>query len=328
MERALMEVKELRKHFPVKRGAMARHEWLKAVNGVDFVVKRNRVFSIVGESGCGKSTLARLLLRLVEPTSGKVLFRGNDVFALKGDRLKAFRRSVQIIFQDPFASLNPRRTVYETVSEPMKIHGLARGRGLKEKVVELLENVGLEDVLNRYPHEFSGGQRQRICIARALAVSPEVIIADEPLSALDVSIQAQIMNLLMQIKERSGISYIFISHDLRVVEYLSDEVAVMYMGSIVEHAPSEDLFGEPRHPYTELLLSSAPSLKPGAARKTLMKGEVPSPVDMPPGCPFHPRCPRKFEPCDKAVPLLLEHNGRAVACHLWDEEGARLEAQG
>jgi peptide/nickel transport system ATP-binding protein/oligopeptide transport system ATP-binding protein len=320
MDRALIEVKNLKKRFHVKRGALARHEWLRAVDGVDFEVKRNRVFSIVGESGCGKSTVARLLLRLIEPTSGNVLFRGNDVFTLKGDSLRAFRRSVQIIFQDPFASLNPRRTVYQTVSEPMKIHGLATGQALKEKVVELLRSVGLEDVLNRYPHEFSGGQRQRICIARALAVSPEVIIADEPLSALDVSIQAQIMNLMMKIKERSGISYIFISHDLRVVEYLSDEVAVMYLGSIVERAKSEELFSSPRHPYTVVLLESAPNLKPGNARKPLMKGEVPSPVNIPPGCPFHTRCPRRFEPCDKIVPQLITQNGRSVACHLWGDQ--------
>jgi oligopeptide/dipeptide ABC transporter ATP-binding protein len=320
MDRALIEVKNLNKHFHVKRGTLARNEWLRAVNGINFEVKRNRVFSIVGESGCGKSTVARLLLRLIEPTSGNVLFRGNDVFDLKGERLRAFRRSVQIIFQDPFASLNPRRTVYQTISEPIKIHGLASGQRLKEKVVELLKSVGLEDVLNRYPHEFSGGQRQRICIARALAVSPEVIIADEPLSALDVSIQAQIMNLMMKIKEQSGISYIFISHDLRIVEYLSDEVAVMYLGSIVEQAKAEDLFAEPRHPYTKVLLESAPSLKPGATKKTLMEGEVPSPVNMPPGCTFHPRCPRRFEPCDKIVPQLLAQNGRAVACHLWDEK--------
>ena len=321
MDRALIEVKKLKKHFHVKRGTLARHEWLRAVNGIDFEVKRNRVFSIVGESGCGKSTVAKLLLRLIEPTSGNVLFRGDDVFDLKGERLRAFRRSVQIIFQDPFASLNPRRTVYQTVSEPIKIHGLASGQKLKEKVVELLSSVGLEDVLNRYPHEFSGGQKQRICIARALAVSPEVIIADEPLSALDVSIQAQIMNLMMKIKEQSGISYIFISHDLRVVEYLSDEVAVMYLGCIVEQAKAEDLFAEPRHPYTKVLLESAPNLKPGAAKKPLMEGEVPSPVNMPPGCTFHPRCPRRFEPCDKIVPQLLAQNGRAVACHLWDEQG-------
>jgi peptide/nickel transport system ATP-binding protein/oligopeptide transport system ATP-binding protein len=321
MDRALIEVINLKKQFHVKRGALARHEWLRAVDGVDFEVKRNRVFSIVGESGCGKSTVARLLLRLIEPTSGNVLFRGNDVFTLKGDSLRAFRRSVQIIFQDPFASLNPRRTVYQTVSEPMKIHGLATGQALKEKVVELLRSVGLEDVLNRYPHEFSGGQRQRICIARALAVSPEVIIADEPLSALDVSIQAQIMNLMMKIKERSGISYIFISHDLRVVEYLSDEVAVMYLGSIVERAKSEELFSSPRHPYTVVLLESAPNLKPGNARKPLMKGEVPSPVNIPPGCPFHTRCPRRFEPCDKIVPQLITQNGRSVACHLWGDQG-------
>ncbi|MGD8351997.1 MAG: ATP-binding cassette domain-containing protein, partial [Nitrospirota bacterium] len=253
----IIEARGLKKHFPLKGGPFARAEWLRAVDGVDFSVRRDRVFALVGESGCGKSTVARLLLRLSEPTSGEVLFRGEDVSPLAGEGLKRFRRAVQIIFQDPFASLNPRRNVLDTLSEPMKIHGLATAAEMRARVLELLGKVGMDDVLGRYPHEFSGGQRQRICIARALAVSPEVIVADEPLSALDVSIQAQILNLLQDLRRESGISFVFISHDLRVVEYFSDEVGVMYLGKIVEQAPSEELFAEPRHPYTEVLLASA-----------------------------------------------------------------------
>ncbi|GAB4388858.1 MAG: dipeptide ABC transporter ATP-binding protein [Thermodesulfovibrionales bacterium] len=314
----LLEIRGLRKYFPVRKGLLGGHETLKAVDGVDFALGKDRVFSLVGESGCGKSTVARLVLRLAEPDGGQVLWKGKDVFSLRGDGLKAFRRSVQIIFQDPFASLNPRRNVFDTLAEPMKIHGLARGPELRERVAELLRKVGLPDVQGRYPHEFSGGQRQRICIARALAVSPEVIVADEPLSALDVSIQAQILNLLQDLRKESGLSYVFISHDLRVVQYLSDEVAVMYLGRIVERAPAEDLFGEPRHPYTEILLASAPGLEPGGGRRAVLKGEVPSPIDVPPGCPFHPRCPKRFAPCDSVVPLLLSASGRPVACHLWN----------
>lgn len=314
----LLEARLLKKYFPVKRSAFARNEWLKAVDGVDFSVGRDRVFSLVGESGCGKSTVARLVLRLMEPTSGRVAFRGRDVFGLNRNELRGFRRSVQIIFQDPFASLNPRRTVLDTIAEPLRIHGLAQGERLREKVAELLGKVGLEDVMNRYPHEFSGGQRQRICIARALAVSPEIIIADEPLSALDVSIQAQILNLLVRLKEETGISFLFISHDLRVVEYLSDEVAVMYLGKIVEQATSEELFREPRHPYTEILLSSAPRTSPGKEKRLVPGGEVPSPLDIPAGCPFHPRCPRRFEPCDRVAPALASESGRPVACHLFN----------
>lgn len=315
---SLLEARELRKYFPVKKGPLGGREVLRAVDGVDFSLEKDRVLSIVGESGCGKSTVARLLLRLLEPTSGEVDFKEQNVFSLSGEGLRAFRRSVQIIFQDPFASLNPRRNVFDTVSEPMKIHGLARGRELRKKVAELLGKVGLPDVQNRYPHEFSGGQRQRICIARALSVSPEVIVADEPLSALDVSIQAQILNLLQDLRRQTRISFVFISHDLRVVQYLSDEVAVMYLGKIVERSPAEDLFGEPRHPYTVILLSSAPGLEPGAERKAILRGEVPSPIDIPEGCPFHPRCPRRFEPCDKVVPRLGDESGRPVACHLWN----------
>jgi oligopeptide/dipeptide ABC transporter ATP-binding protein len=313
-----LDVRGLKKYFPVKRSATARQEWLRAVDDVSFSVERDKVFSIVGESGCGKSTIAKLVLRLMEPTSGDVDFKGRTIFDLKGEDLKTFRRSMQIIFQDPFASLNPRRTVFATLTEPLKIHGLAQGGELKDRVVELLRKVGLHDVLNRYPHEFSGGQRQRICIARALAVSPEVIVADEPLSALDVSIQAQIMNLLIRLKEESSLSFLFISHDLRVVEYLSDEVAVMYLGKIVEQGPAEEMFRAPLHPYTVLLLSSAPGLDPGAKKKHVPGGEVPSPLNMPPGCPFHPRCPKRFEPCDVLVPELKSEQGRPVACHLWN----------
>jgi oligopeptide/dipeptide ABC transporter ATP-binding protein len=313
---ALLDVRGLTKHFPVKRSALSRQEWLRAVDEVDFSVERDRVFSLVGESGCGKSTVARLVLRLLGPTSGEVDFKGRDVFAMDREEVKAFRRSAQIIFQDPFASLNPRRTVFETLAEPLRIHGLAAGPELKDRVTGLLLRVGLRDVLHRYPHEFSGGQRQRICIARALAVSPELIVADEPLSALDVSVQAQIMNLLLKLKEETDISYLFISHDLRVVEYLSDEVAVMYLGKIIERGPAEDLFREPRHPYTVMLLSSAPVIAPGGKRRAVAGGEVPSPLDIPPGCPFHPRCARRFEPCDKIVPALKAESGRPVACHL------------
>lgn len=314
----IIEARGLKKHFPIKGGPFARTEWLRAVDGVDFSVGRDRVFALVGESGCGKSTVARLLLRLSEPTSGNVLFRGEDVSTLGGEGLKRFRRAVQIIFQDPFASLNPRRNVFDTLSEPMKIHGLAGPAEMRTRVLELLSKVGMDDVLGRYPHEFSGGQRQRICIARALAVSPEVIVADEPLSALDVSIQAQILNLLQDLRRESGISFVFISHDLRVVEYFSDEVGVMYLGKIVEQAPAEELFAEPRHPYTEVLLASAPGLEPEGKKRAVLGGEVPSPIQVPPGCPFHPRCPKRFEPCDKIVPQLESTSGRLVSCHLWN----------
>ncbi len=312
----IIEARGLAKTFSVKKGAFGGHAVLRAVDGVDFAVAANHVFSLVGESGCGKSTVARLLTRLTNPTGGQVLHKGNDVFALKGDDLKAFRRSVQIVFQDPFASLNPRRTVFETLSEPMKIHKLAHKSEYHDRVVELLRTVGMVDVMDRYPHEFSGGQRQRICIARALAVGPEVIVADEPLSALDVSIQAQILNLLIELKETTGLAFVFISHDLRVVRYLSDVVGVMYLGKIVEHAPAVALFDSPMHPYTQVLLAAAPELVPGRKKEPPLQGEVPSPLDIPSGCPFHPRCPKVFEPCSRIVPELKGSDPRTVACHL------------
>lgn len=317
----LLTVDSIKKYFSVKRGIGKPHKWLKAVDDVSFDIKKDSVFAIVGESGCGKSTIARLVLRLLPLTGGKIYFKGEDVSHLTGDALKKFRRSVQIVFQDPFASLNPRMRIIDTLSEPFKIHKIIPKNEIKDRAVQLLEKAGLNaDTLNRYPHEFSGGQRQRICIARALTVSPELIVADEPLSALDVSIQAQILNLLREIKKESAISLIFISHDLKVVHYLSDEVAVMYLGKIVEKARTEDLFESPKHPYTELLLSSSPKIGvkgQGSKVKGKESGDVPSPIDIPTGCPFHPRCPKRFDICDRVVPELKDIDGRLVSCHLY-----------
>jgi oligopeptide/dipeptide ABC transporter ATP-binding protein len=314
----IIDVIDLKKYFPVKRKAFAKQEWLKAVDGITFSLKDGAVFGLVGESGSGKSTVARLILRLSLPTSGRISFQGDDIQNLRRDSLLQFRKSVQIIFQDPFASLNPRMTVFDTLSEPFKIHRLVKKPDLQGRVVSLLNSVGLQaDILNRYPHEFSGGQRQRLCIARALAVSPKIIVADEPLSALDVSIQAQILNILQGLQKQSNISFLFISHDLRVVQYFSDEVAVMYLGKIVEHAGTNDLFSSPFHPYTVELLASAPRIKPDGRKREILKGDVPSPIDIPPGCPFHPRCPKRFDPCDKVVPELKETKGRLVSCHLF-----------
>lgn len=304
---------------------------VKAVDGVDLSIHEDRVMALVGESGCGKSTVARLVLNLIKPTAGTVLFRGRNIFGFNRSEMKAFRKSVQIIFQDPFASLNPRRTIYDTISEPLIIHNLASRSRMRDAVVDILGRVGLAaDILPRYPHEFSGGQRQRICIARALAVSPELIVADEPLSALDVSIQAQILNLLQDLKEKTKISFLFISHDLRVVKYFSDEVGVMYLGKIVEYAKADELFERPLHPYTGLLLSSAPEISvqrsafsgeklrtPDSELRT-DTGDVPGPGNIPAGCPFHPRCPKRFEPCDKIAPSLSGQKGSLVSCHLWN----------
>ncbi|MBI4690892.1 MAG: ATP-binding cassette domain-containing protein [Nitrospirae bacterium] len=336
----LLNVNALKKYFPVKKGFSGEQLWLKAVDGIDFSIEEDKVFALVGESGCGKSTVARLVLKLTTPTSGKIVFAGKDISELKGDSLKTFRRSVQIVFQDPFASLNPRKTVFDTLSEPLKIHRLIKKKNIKEACIGLLKKVGLDpDVIRRYPHEFSGGQRQRICIARALAVNPKLIVADEPLSALDVSIQAQILNLLQDLRKETKITFLFISHDLKVVHYFSDTVGVMYLGKIVECAKTDDLFHKPLHPYTTILLAAAPKikirgselevksgdvkLKTQNSKLKTVSGDVPSPIHVPPGCPFHPRCPKRFEPCDKIVPLLKqtldpEAKGRLVSCHLWN----------
>ena len=313
----IVDVVDLKKYFPVKRKAFAGQEWLKAVDGITFSVREGKVFALVGESGSGKSTVARLVLRLINPTAGRILFEGSELQVLRGDSLKEFRKSVQIIFQDPFASLNPRMTVFDSVSEPLRIHHIVKKSEFRDYVAGILSKVGLQaDVMDRYPHEFSGGQRQRICIARALAVSPRMIVADEPLSSLDVSIQAQILNILQELQRKSKISFLFISHDLRVVRYFSDEVAVMYLGRVVEYAKTEDLFNKPLHPYTVELLSSAPSIRPVTRKREILKGDVPSPINVPPGCPFHPRCPRRGDPCDKIVPETKQIDDRFVSCHI------------
>jgi oligopeptide transport system ATP-binding protein len=309
--RTLAATERLAKYFPVGEGWFGRgRRFVRAVDGVSIRVRRAETLGLVGESGCGKSTLGRLILRLLDPTFGRVIFDGQDITALSQRELRPLRRRMQIIFQDPFSSLNPRMTVREIVGEAIRIHKLARTRADEEaRIVELLERVGLRaDVMDRYPHEFSGGQRQRIGIARALAVEPQFIVCDEPISALDVSIQAQIVNLLMELQESLGLAYLFVSHDLKVVEHVSHRVAVMYLGKIVEQAPREQLYAQSRHPYTRALLAAAPQPDPERKRvRLVLEGDVPSPIDPPPGCAFHPRCPRAVKgTCDKEMPRLDE----------------------
>ena len=310
----LLKLQSVKKYFPIKRGM-----FLKAVDDISFSVKESQVFGLVGESGCGKSTVAKLILNLIEPTGGRILFDNIDVVKSRGKVLSGIRKSLQIIFQDPLASLNPRKNVIGAIGEALLINNIAKKSEIKAAVVQLLRKVGLEaDVLYKYPHEFSGGQRQRICIARALAVNPKLIVADEPLSALDVSIQAQIINLLDDLQKNSALSYVFISHNLHVIEHFSDTVAIMYLGKIVEQSETEELFKSPLHPYTEALLSAVPEPEVGKKTKRIvLEGDVPSPVHIPPGCPFHPRCHKRFQPCDNIVPTFREaEQGRWVSCHL------------
>ena len=324
MSSALLEVKGLQKYFPVKSGAfglVSGH--VRAVDGVDFTVDAGETLAIVGESGCGKSTVGRLVLRLLEPTGGSVRFEGQDLLGLPESRMRAQRRHMQVIFQDPYASLNPRMTVGAMLGEPLMLHGLAATDAARRaRVGELLELVGLRpEHARRYPHEFSGGQRQRLAIARALAVEPRLIVADEPVSALDVSIQAQVINLMRSLQARFGLAYVFISHDLAVVKHIADRIAVMYLGKIVETATTGELFRNPRHPYTRALLSAVPQPDPTVVReRALLEGDIPSAMNPPPGCRFHTRCPYARESCRIDVPELSDDGaGHATACPWWPD---------
>ncbi|WP_209325549.1 ABC transporter ATP-binding protein [Brevibacterium renqingii] len=324
-DEVVLEVSGLKVHFPIKAGSLIRRQVgaVKAVDGVDLTVKSGTTLGIVGESGCGKSTLGKALLKLIKPTEGTISFDGSDISQICGERLRRLRRRMQMIFQDPLSSLNPRQSVETLLTEPMKAHRLDFDP--KTKVTELLDLVGLpHSAANRYPHEFSGGQRQRLGIARAVALEPELVIADEPVSALDVSIQAQVINLLRELQERLGLTYIVIAHDLAVVRHVSDEIAVMYLGVIVEQAPAEQLYEHPMHPYTKALLSAVPLPDPKAEderKPMLLSGELPSPADPPSGCRFHTRCPfRQPTRCADERPALVEHSsGQKVACHWADE---------
>jgi len=322
MNKTLLKVEHLKKHFPVRRGLLSRVVGqVRAVDDVSFEIRAGETLGLVGESGCGKTTVGRTILRLLLPTAGRVLFDGTDVGRARGKALRRLRRDMQIVFQDPFGSLNPRMTIRGIVEEGLIVHRLGNRRERLEKVVETLEQVGLDpDYINRYPHEFSGGQRQRICVARALALNPRFMVLDEPISALDVSIQSQIINLLVELREKFHLTYLFISHDLSVVEYISDRVAVMYLGEIVETATSQALYGDPLHPYTKALLSAVPTLDPQQRRKRIiLEGDVPSPINPPSGCRFHPRCPLAMDVCRQTVPRQLDFDGHRVCCH-WVEQ--------
>jgi len=320
----LLKVNGLKKYFPVRSGLFSRvSAWVKAVDDVSFYLRQGETLGLVGESGCGKTTVGRSILRLMEPTAGEVTFEGRDVLALSPKELRQARRRMQLIFQDPYSSLNPRMTIGSIVSEPLKIHNIAKGKALQDQVDQLFMRVGLRpENQSRYPHEFSGGQRQRVGIARALALNPEFIVCDEAVSALDVSIQAQIMNLLRDLQQEFHLSYLFITHDLNVVQYLADRIAVMYVGKLAEVAPAEDLFANPKHPYTQALLSANPVPDPTApSKRIILPGDVPSPLNPPAGCRFHPRCPEVMDHCKTEEPPLIQigppKRGHQVWCHLY-----------
>jgi len=318
----LLEAKDLVKYFPVKTGVFSKPKWVHAVDKVTLQIKKEETLGLVGESGCGKTTFGRTILRLIEPTAGQVYFEGRNLLKLSESDMRGTRRDMQIVFQDPFSSLDPRVTVKNLVGEPLTIHGLAKGDELKRRVLSLLERVGLSSFhMYRYPHEFSGGQRQRIVIARAISLNPKFIVLDEPTSSLDVSVQAKILNLLKDLQRDMGITYLFISHHLSVVKYMSDRIAVMYLGKIVELATTEDLFRKPLHPYTQALLPAIPVPDPDVKwrEEDILKGEVPSPIDLPSGCRFHMRCAYAKPKCEEKEPELVDVGGEhTVACHFWE----------
>ncbi|MEK3878677.1 dipeptide ABC transporter ATP-binding protein [Paenibacillus sp. FSL H8-0122] len=317
----LLEVRNLKKHYPIRRGFFSKQVGaVKAVDGITLSVEQGETLAVVGESGCGKSTTGRAILRLIEPTEGEIMFGGTDVRSLNTEQLRRFRTDMQMVFQDPYASLDPRWTVQRILEEPLRTHGSAPAGELKSRVEQLMEVVGLSPYqAHRFPHEFSGGQRQRIGIARALALNPKFIVCDEPVSALDVSIQAQVLNLMQDLQEQYGLTYMFISHDLSVVKFISDRVAVMYLGRIVELAPTKALFAKPLHPYTQALMSAVPVPNPGLKKQRIvLTGDVPNPETPPTGCAFHPRCPHAMDRCKSEAPVLRElDSGHQTACHLY-----------
>ncbi|HYR44133.1 MAG TPA: dipeptide ABC transporter ATP-binding protein [Terriglobia bacterium] len=327
----LLSVRNLKKYFPIHRGVLSRvAAHVKAVDDISFDINSGETFGLVGESGCGKTTAGRTILRLIEPDAGTIRFDGIDLLGLGKQELRRKRRDMQIIFQDPYASLNPRMTIRTTVGEPFAIHSLAGGSEREQRVADLLKTVGLDPaVMNRYPHEFSGGQRQRIGIARALALKPKLIIADEPVSALDVSIQAQIINLLADLQQQFGLTYLFISHAIPVIEHIATRIGVMYLGKLVEVGTSAQICLAPRHPYTQALLSAVPIPDPGAKKQRIfLRGEVPTPIDPPSGCRFHTRCPIAVDRCKVEEPPLLEvEEGRDAACHLVEGRDNHREVQ-
>jgi dipeptide transport system ATP-binding protein len=329
MGKTVLIAKNLKRHYKISRGRFRGTATLKAVDGISFTLRSATTLAVVGESGCGKSTLARMITMIETPTEGELVIAGEQVVGASGETLKRLRPKVQIVFQNPYSSLNPRQKIGDTLEEPLLVNTSLSKEERRARAHDMLANVGLRpEHYDRYPHMFSGGQRQRIAIARALMLDPEILVLDEPVSALDVSIQAQVLNLLSEIMERLGLAFLFISHDLSVVKHIADEIMVMYLGKAVEHGPRDEIFTTPRHPYTRALLSATPIPDPGRKKERIvLKGEMPSPLDPPSGCPFHPRCPLAFERCPREVPMLLPAGRSLVACHAVEEQARTAEIQ-